>query len=170
MSAQEIILAIGGGLLVNEFCDISPWAARRIVAWSARVKYGKTTRAEIRAEEWEAVIAHRPGKLFKLATALGFSLQAGAMWTSRLLILLWANMQAKLNFGHQFTLVESTLRKIVKRLPTRNKQVFSGSQQRSMAALNDASLTPIVDGGFTVLVDYRNAVAAHVPGCSCVTD
>ncbi|MEV6154935.1 hypothetical protein AB0L53_31800 [Nonomuraea sp. NPDC052129] len=73
MSTQEIILAIGGGLLVNEFCDISPWAARKIVTWSARLRYGKSARAEIRVEEYAAVIDSRPGKLFKLITALTFA-------------------------------------------------------------------------------------------------
>jgi hypothetical protein len=72
LSTLDVILGIGAGLLVNEFCDISPWAAKRIVVWSSRLQYGKSSRAEIRAEELCAVIDTRPGKLFKLITALAF--------------------------------------------------------------------------------------------------
>ncbi|MFI6886780.1 hypothetical protein [Streptosporangium canum] len=72
MNKEEVILAIIGGLVVNECCDLSPWVARRIVAWSARLRYGKSQRSEIRAEELAAVIDSRPGKLFKLITALLF--------------------------------------------------------------------------------------------------
>lgn len=57
-------------LMLNEFSDVSPWLARRMVAWSARIKYGDDPRAEIQAEAWAAVINDRPGKLFKLATGL----------------------------------------------------------------------------------------------------
>ncbi|MFC7582454.1 hypothetical protein ACFQYP_00590 [Nonomuraea antimicrobica] len=87
MSTQEIILAISGGLLVNEFCDISPWAAQRIVAWSARLRYGRSARATIRAEELGAVIDSRPGKLFKLFTALAFVPGATRAYLSREILL-----------------------------------------------------------------------------------
>lgn len=72
MTAVEVALSIILGLIVNEFSDVSPWAARRLVVWSARLRYGGTERAEIRGEELAAVINDRPGKLFKLCTALGF--------------------------------------------------------------------------------------------------
>lgn len=94
MSAQEIILAIGGGLLVNEFCDISPWAAKRIVVWSAHLRYGRSARAEMRAEEHCAVIDSRPGKLCKLLTALVFASGASIARLHQawllLRLLLWA--------------------------------------------------------------------------------
>jgi hypothetical protein len=60
------------GLAANECCAISEWTARKLVRWSAHVRYEDTERAEIRAQELEAVIADRPGQLFKLFTALCF--------------------------------------------------------------------------------------------------
>lgn len=54
------------GLIINECGELSPWLARRIVRWAANVRYPH------RAEELEAVLEARPGKLFKLITALGF--------------------------------------------------------------------------------------------------
>ncbi|TDC81353.1 hypothetical protein E1193_15070 [Micromonospora sp. KC606] len=72
----EAVLGVILGLLVNEITDISPWIARRLVRWSA---YRWTTDPEIAAgyaEEWEALIDDRPGKLFKLLTAVRFSLGA----------------------------------------------------------------------------------------------
>ncbi|WP_424533658.1 hypothetical protein ACOZ38_25315 [Sphaerisporangium viridialbum] len=91
MSAQDFIVGIGASLLVNEFCDVSPWAARKLVIWSAYLRYGKSARAETRAEELAALIDSRPGKLFKLVTALGFT--GGATWTyvhrAVVMFLLW---------------------------------------------------------------------------------
>jgi membrane protein YdbS with pleckstrin-like domain len=72
MTGMEILLAIVLGLIVNEMSDVSPWAARKMVRWSAQVRYGDTPRREIRAEELAAVIDERPGKLFKLGTATRF--------------------------------------------------------------------------------------------------
>jgi membrane protein YdbS with pleckstrin-like domain len=72
MTVAEIVLAIVLGLVVNEMSDASPWAARRLVRWSARLSYGDTARGEKRVEELAAVIDERPGKLFKLGTAARF--------------------------------------------------------------------------------------------------
>ncbi|MER6171339.1 hypothetical protein [Streptosporangium sp. NPDC001681] len=87
MTVGEIIFAIGGGLLVNECCDLSPWAARKVVIWSARLRYGKSDRADIRVEEHAALIDTRPGKLFKLVTALAFACGATAVRTQRTMLL-----------------------------------------------------------------------------------
>jgi membrane protein YdbS with pleckstrin-like domain len=84
MSGMEITLAVVLGLIVNEFSDVSPWLARRLVAWSARQRYGDTARAEIRAEELGAVINDRPGKLFKLGTGVRFASAALAVRLRRL--------------------------------------------------------------------------------------
>jgi membrane protein YdbS with pleckstrin-like domain len=81
---MEITLAVVLGLIVNEFSDVSPWLARRLVAWSARQRYGDTARAEIRAEELGAVINDRPGKLFKLGTGVRFASAALAVRLRRL--------------------------------------------------------------------------------------
>lgn len=85
MSGIEIVLAVVLGLIVNEATDISPWLGRTLVTWSARVRYGETARAEIRAEELTAVINDRPGKLFKLTTGLAFFSAALAVRARRLI-------------------------------------------------------------------------------------
>lgn len=71
-----IVLSIVVGLIVNEFCEISPWCARKLVRWAAFQRYADPDRAEIRAEEWTALINDRPGKLFKLISAACFTLSA----------------------------------------------------------------------------------------------
>ncbi len=76
MSAGEVLFAVVSGLAVNECCDISPWAARKLVVWSARHRYYDQARADTRAEELTRLIDDRPGKLFKLITALGFAAAA----------------------------------------------------------------------------------------------
>ncbi|MGH3811327.1 MAG: hypothetical protein ACRDUV_02575 [Pseudonocardiaceae bacterium] len=78
MTIGQILLAIITGLAVNECCDVSPWAARKLVRWSARRRYAPPARAELRAEELAAYIDARPGRLFKLITALGFAVAAVA--------------------------------------------------------------------------------------------
>lgn len=80
MSSIQILLAILIGLAVNEFCDVSPWAARKLVRWSAYRRYTDPTRAGVRADELAALINDRPGNLFKLLTALSFV--AGATATA----------------------------------------------------------------------------------------
>ncbi len=72
MTLDQILLAIITGLAVNECCDISPWLAHKLVRWSAHRRYTSPSRAEVRAEELAAYIDARPGKLFKLTTALSF--------------------------------------------------------------------------------------------------
>ncbi|MFD0889442.1 hypothetical protein ACFQ08_33320 [Streptosporangium algeriense] len=76
MNGWETVAGVVLGLAVNEACDLSPWLAGKIVRWSARVRYGNGERAETRAEELSSLIDDRPGKLFKLITAVGFALGA----------------------------------------------------------------------------------------------
>jgi hypothetical protein len=77
MNGSEIVLAVGGGLAVNELCELSPWLARKLVGWAARRRHrANPTRGAIRAEELAAIIDARPGKLFKLLTALAFAAAA----------------------------------------------------------------------------------------------
>lgn len=73
-----IAIGIITGLLVNEFCELSPWSARKLARWSAFRRYADPTRAETRAEELAAVINDRPGNLFKLITAFCFAAGAAA--------------------------------------------------------------------------------------------
>jgi hypothetical protein len=72
VTTKEILIGIGLGLMVNEFCDLSPWIARKLVAVAARLRYGTTDRAIERREIFASYINDRPGKLFKLLTALAF--------------------------------------------------------------------------------------------------
>jgi membrane protein YdbS with pleckstrin-like domain len=81
---MEILLAVVLGLIVNEMSDVSPWAARKMVRWSAQVRYGDAPRAADRAEELAALIDERPGKLFKLGTATRFVSAALATRVRRL--------------------------------------------------------------------------------------
>ncbi|MEV7227289.1 hypothetical protein AB0M79_09740 [Polymorphospora sp. NPDC051019] len=76
MNIWELLAGATIGLIFAEFTEICPWAARRLVSWAA---YRWTTDPEEAAgyaEEWKAVIDDRPGKLFKLVTAVQFT--AGA--------------------------------------------------------------------------------------------
>jgi hypothetical protein len=76
LSGIEVILGILLGLFVNETCDVSPWLACKLVQGAARLQYRDPERAAMRAEELTAVINERPGKLFKLATAVAFTVGA----------------------------------------------------------------------------------------------
>jgi hypothetical protein len=71
-----ILLGILSGLLANEFCEFSPWCARKLVRWSAFRRYADPARAKERAEELAAVINDRPGNLLKLITAVSFAASA----------------------------------------------------------------------------------------------
>jgi hypothetical protein len=83
MSILATILSVILGLAINECSDLSPWAAEKVVRWSARLRYGDHERAAIRAEELAALIKERPGNLFKLITALCFAAAAIPAWTRR---------------------------------------------------------------------------------------
>jgi hypothetical protein len=72
MTVWGVLPAVALGLAVNEFCDLSPWLARRVVLGAARLWAETPEEAAGYAEEWTAVIEERPGKLFKLITALTF--------------------------------------------------------------------------------------------------
>ncbi|WFE48836.1 hypothetical protein [Micromonospora sp. WMMD1155] len=85
MNHWEIIASFVFGLAVNEMTDLSPWAARRLVRWAA---YRWATDPQIAAgyaEEWTALIGERPGKLFKLLTAIQFSVGAAGRAAPRIL-------------------------------------------------------------------------------------
>ncbi|MEV1167360.1 hypothetical protein [Nonomuraea sp. NPDC049784] len=90
MNTEIVMLIVG--VLIAEGTEIAPWVAKRLVRWSANLRYLDARRAEVRAEELEALIDSRPGKLLKLATALLFMIGASIAWahhTVLLLRLLW---------------------------------------------------------------------------------
>lgn len=66
----QFLAAVVLGLVINECGELSPWLARKLIRWAARVRY------PTREEELTALIAERPGKLFKLVTASGFACAA----------------------------------------------------------------------------------------------
>lgn len=71
----EFWLLIAGavlGVIGNEFLEVSPWLARRLIPRAARLWTDDPERREILTEEWLAIIDERPGKLFKLMSATAF--------------------------------------------------------------------------------------------------
>ena len=76
VTAWQVLFSVLLGLAINECSELSPWCAGKLVRWSARVRYTDAARADARAEELTALIEDRPGKLFKLITALGFVVAA----------------------------------------------------------------------------------------------
>ena len=76
MTGWQLLVSVLLGLAINECSDVSPWCARRLVHWSAHRRFTDSARADARAEELTALIDDRPGKLFKLFTALGFAAEA----------------------------------------------------------------------------------------------
>jgi len=65
-------LGVLASLAVNEMCDVSAWLAARLIPVAARLWTRDPERREIYAEAWLAIVNERPGKLFKLGTALAF--------------------------------------------------------------------------------------------------
>jgi hypothetical protein len=85
MTTTSVLLSIVLSLLVNEFCDVSPWIAKRLIRWAARAWTNDKELAATHAEEWLAVIEERPGKLFKLVTAGRFVVGAAGKVVPRAL-------------------------------------------------------------------------------------
>jgi hypothetical protein len=85
VTAGAILVGIILGLVVNEVCDVSPWCAHRVVRLSARLRYTNQERRKIRTDEFVALIDERPGKLFKLGTALGFLAASLPTWLHRVI-------------------------------------------------------------------------------------
>ncbi|WP_433323504.1 hypothetical protein [Spirillospora sp. CA-294931] len=71
--AMGVLCGVVAGLVVAELSVLTPWAAGKLARRAARACYARDPeRAEERAEEWDALIAARPGNVLKLATALLF--------------------------------------------------------------------------------------------------
>lgn len=81
-----LLVSVLTGLAVNEMSDVSPWLASWLVRKAAFLREGDTPRAHIRAEDHQALIRDRPGKLLKLCTALGFTIEASTVRIRRALV------------------------------------------------------------------------------------
>jgi hypothetical protein len=74
--ATEIFYAVIFAVLAAEFTDYATASSTRIARAAAHLRYGRTARGKIRAEEWETVVKERPGQLLRLFTALAFLLSS----------------------------------------------------------------------------------------------
>ncbi|WP_157430385.1 hypothetical protein [Actinomadura macra] len=80
---MQFVLAVLAGLVASECTELVPWLAARLMAWAVHHRYREPVRAHIRVEELQAVLADRPTKLLKLATALGFAAATLAVLAGR---------------------------------------------------------------------------------------
>lgn len=78
--STELVTAAVLGLVINEFCDISPWIARKVIRLAARSVPDPEVRERLE-EEWAAGLQDRPGKILKLISAL--TILASALTTVR---------------------------------------------------------------------------------------
>ncbi|MEU4338390.1 hypothetical protein AB0F59_27665 [Micromonospora lupini] len=84
MNGWEFVTGVIASLVVNEMTEVSPWAARKLVRWSAYRWSADPDIAARYAEEWAAIIEERPGKLFKLFTAMRFTIGAAGRTAPRM--------------------------------------------------------------------------------------
>ena len=82
MSAKDIVLSVVIPLILAEFGPWCGWLGRMLLLWAARLRYGNSDRASIRAEEWCDDLSQIPGQLSKLGYSLG-QLAVGATVASR---------------------------------------------------------------------------------------
>jgi len=78
VTTKNVVGPVVVGLLINEFGELSPWLARHLVNWAAYRWTSDPRDAADLSREWQGIIDQRPGKLFKLFTAVGFASSAGA--------------------------------------------------------------------------------------------
>jgi hypothetical protein len=90
MTIWVVISAILIPLIISEFSEVSPWMAKRLLAWGAR-RMPTTSLAERYQEEWLAGIDEFPGRITKLAKAIGIVLyMIPAMnWRANRAVYLW---------------------------------------------------------------------------------
>ncbi|MFI6547173.1 hypothetical protein ACIBO9_28385 [Streptomyces prunicolor] len=76
----NLIIPTALGIVIGECTEISPWLARRILRFGARL-LGTPEAAERYEAEWVALLDERPGKLLKLFFACWIALRG--TWTLR---------------------------------------------------------------------------------------
>ncbi|MGI8333453.1 hypothetical protein ACRYCC_26170 [Actinomadura scrupuli] len=137
MSPIGFLLGVMAGVVATERTDLAPWLAVRLVRWAARHRYTDPERAAIRAEEHQAVIADRPTRLLKLATALGFAAAAtGAITNRRARHVVYAARQTRYLVGR--------VRKVMQPLITASSALWSSVSVDMVAALTVLSGTLII--------------------------
>lgn len=83
---STILLGILATVIADQLCATFPSLALKLARWSATRRYaGNPAKAELRAEELEALIEQRPGGLLKLGTGLGLAIAALATASRRAL-------------------------------------------------------------------------------------
>jgi hypothetical protein len=83
---SAILLGILATVIADQLCATFPSLALKAARWSAARRYaGNPAKAELRAEELEALIEQRPGGLLKLGTGLGLAIAALATASRRAL-------------------------------------------------------------------------------------
>lgn len=83
MKTEDVVVAALLAVAASEMTECLGWAAAKIGAFSARLRYGDTERGRIRAEELARMIKEeRPGQTLKLATAL-WLLSTGVYFATR---------------------------------------------------------------------------------------
>ncbi|GAB3867928.1 hypothetical protein ACFPIJ_23580 [Dactylosporangium cerinum] len=70
MNWWELTVGALVGLLLAEWLEVCPWLAARIIPPAVHLWTADEAQREVYAEEWQALIDERPGKLLKLVSAL----------------------------------------------------------------------------------------------------
>lgn len=139
MTTEIVMLIIG--VLIAEGTEVAPWLARRLVRWSARVRYTDAVRAQMRAEELAAVIDSRPGKLFKLATALCFVSVASGARISRLVSgrFIAGRWSQKITRTKVTTITESDLRRLSPEVMRRREELHHKLAEVNITVLDHSA-------------------------------
>src|SRR5215471_4594578 len=69
---REFLWLLVVGLVTNEIFEWSSWLAMKVVRPAARMWSADQSVSDVYAEEWQAVVRDRPGKILKLVSALTF--------------------------------------------------------------------------------------------------
>ena len=95
LATNNVVGAVIVGLFINELGELSPWLARHLVNWAAHRWTTDPHDAAELSREWQGIIEQRPGKLFKLCTAVGFASNAGAGVARPVLARFWRSRAVK---------------------------------------------------------------------------
>jgi hypothetical protein len=83
MTAKDILVIVIIPLALAELGPWCGWLAAKLIPKAAKLRYGDTERAVVRAEEWSGDLDKTPGQLSKLGYAGGLFLTGSAIFTTR---------------------------------------------------------------------------------------